>query len=101
MRKKEESGNRSLYWQPMVSLWPAYGQLMEDFRTILDRDAKTHSGVRVMFTARDELHLRASQMQNSVNLIISLSVCGFQFLRYDFYFVCVLCGQFVFVSMYM
>ena len=29
-------------------------------------------------------------MQNSVNLIISLSVCGFQFLRYDFYFVCVL-----------
>ena len=40
----------------MVSLWPAYGQLMEDFRTILDRDARTHSGVRVMFTARDGLH---------------------------------------------
>ena len=50
-RKKEEAGNRSLYWQPMVSLWPAYGQLMEHFLTILEPKSFSSSAasVRVMF----------------------------------------------------
>ena len=54
MRKKEEAGNRSLYWQPMVSLWPAYGQLMEHFLTILEPTppesfSSSAASVRVMF----------------------------------------------------
>ena len=91
MRKKEESGNRSLYWQPMVSLWPAYGQLMEPFLTILEPplpESFSRAGVRVMFHTvciRDE--------KNLVNLIFVtqlLMVRGGSYEEIDFFtFVCV------------
>ena len=57
MRNSEASGREQVgllvtYGQLMARLWSAYGGFSDNFGP----RCLTHSGVRVMFTARDGLH---------------------------------------------